>query len=82
MLIFKLKKCFFLQEKELKAKAKLGEIKDNIISKWEEKSREIIGGFLDMFGRDGRLVGLYRSYFPVDDNDDNNEDSNDESEKI
>lgn len=44
-----------IKEKELKAKAKLGEIKDNIIQKWEEKSREIIGGFLDMFGRDGRL---------------------------
>ena len=58
-----------MQEKELKAKAKLGQIKDNIIQKWEEKSREIIGGFLDMFGRDGTLVGLYRSYFPCDDND-------------
>lgn len=58
-----------MQEKELKAKAKLGQIKDNIIQKWEEKSREIIGGFLDMFGRDGTLVGLYRSYFPCDDHD-------------
>ncbi|XP_046852498.1 choline-phosphate cytidylyltransferase B-like isoform X2 [Xenia sp. Carnegie-2017] len=44
-----------IKEKELKAKAKLGQIKDNIIQKWEEKSREIIGGFLDMFGRDGTL---------------------------
>lgn len=55
----------------------MGEIKDNIIQKWEEKSRDIIGGFLDMFGRDGRLVGLYRSYFPGDEDDD----SNDELEK-
>jgi hypothetical protein len=31
-----------------------------------------------MFGRDGRLVGLYRSYFPYDDDDD---DSNEELEK-
>ena len=44
-----------IKEKELRAKAKLGEIKDNIIQKWEEKSRDIIGGFLDMFGRDGTL---------------------------
>lgn len=63
----------FKQEKEIKAKAKLGEIKDNIIQKWEEKSRDIIGGFLDMFGRDGRLVGLYRSYFPNDDDDDSSD---------
>ena len=54
----------FEQEKELKAKAKLGEIKDNIIQKWEEKSRDIITGFLDLFGRDGRLVGFVKSYFP------------------
>lgn len=55
----------------------MGEIKDNIIQKWEEKSRDIIGGFLDMFGRDGRLVGLYRSYFPNDEDCD----SSDELEK-
>ena len=66
--------CASHQEKELRAKAKLGEIKDNIIQKWEEKSRDIIGGFLDMFGRDGTLVGLYRSYFP-------NDEDNDELEK-
>ena len=27
-----------------------------IINKWEEKSREFMGNFLEMFGKDGRLV--------------------------
>lgn len=27
-----------------------------MFSKWEERSRELVGSFLDMFGAEGRLV--------------------------
>ena len=29
-----------------------------MLTEWEEKSRDMITDFLDMFGRDGRLVSL------------------------
>lgn len=28
-----------------------------LLHRWEEKSKDFIGNFLEMFGRDGRLVG-------------------------
>lgn len=34
----------------------LGEKKHELITKWEEKSREFIHSFLELFGRDGTLV--------------------------
>ena len=67
--------CFvLLQEKrlrlankmdELKTKGKrvmenIGEKRTDIIQKWEEKSRDIIGTFLQLFGGDGRLVSKRR----------------------
>lgn len=33
-----------------------GEKRTDMISKWEEKSRDFIDAFLLLFGRDGRLV--------------------------
>lgn len=30
-----------------------------LIHKWEENSRELIGNFLDLFGRDGRIVSFF-----------------------
>lgn len=35
----------------------IGEKRMDIISKWEEKSRDFIDAFLLLFGREGRLVG-------------------------
>lgn len=35
----------------------------DIISKWEEKSRDFIDAFLLLFGREGRLVGIGEKAF-------------------
>lgn len=57
-------KKFRLQNKfdDLKDKGKrvmenIGERRMDMISKWEEKSRDFIDAFLLLFGREGRLVG-------------------------
>lgn len=57
-------KKFRLQNKfdDLKDKGKrvmenIGEKRMDMISKWEEKSRDFIDAFLLLFGREGRLVG-------------------------
>ncbi|XP_076363215.1 choline-phosphate cytidylyltransferase A-like isoform X2 [Tachypleus tridentatus] len=34
--------------------------RNELIQKWEEKSRDFISSFLDLFGRDGRLNNLWR----------------------
>ena len=56
-------KKFRLQNKfdDLKDKGKrvmenFGEKRNDMLSKWEEKSRDFIDAFLLLFGRDGRLV--------------------------
>lgn len=36
----------------------IGEKRMDVISKWEEKSRDFIDAFLLLFGREGRLVGI------------------------
>jgi len=43
-------------------KERLTDKSQEILTKWEEKSRDFIGSFIDLFGRDGRLVSLVR-YF-------------------
>jgi len=43
-------------------KERLTDKSQEILTKWEEKSRDFIGSFIDMFGRDGRLVSLVRSF--------------------
>lgn len=43
-------------------KGKLTDKSQEILQKWEEKSRDFIGSFIDMFGRDGRLVSLVKSF--------------------
>ncbi|UYV83669.1 K02A2.6-like [Cordylochernes scorpioides] len=52
----------FLNEKKFLFQNKMGELKDKLegkrnelIQKWDEKSREFISNFLDLFGREGRL---------------------------
>jgi len=40
-------------------KGKLTDKSQEILQKWEEKSRDFIGSFIDMFGRDGRLNQLF-----------------------
>lgn len=49
-------KKFLLQNKMDKIKGKLEGKGHEFIHKWEEKSREFINNFLDLFGRDGKLV--------------------------
>ena len=60
-------KKFILQNKmdALKKKGNdfvenLGEKKHEIITKWEEKSREFIHSFLELFGQDGTLVSVLK----------------------
>ncbi|KAM7442988.1 Choline-phosphate cytidylyltransferase A [Porites harrisoni] len=55
----------FIKEKEVQVRQKMDEIKgrltdksQEILTKWEEKSRDFIGSFIDMFGREGRLNQL------------------------
>lgn len=43
-------------------KGRLTDKSQEILTKWEEKSRDLIGSFIDMFGREGRLVSLMRSF--------------------
>ena len=48
-----------LQEKELAMKEKYQKIKgrsQQLITNWEDKSREAIMGFIEMFGRDSMMV--------------------------
>ncbi|XP_004922987.1 choline-phosphate cytidylyltransferase B isoform X3 [Bombyx mori] len=61
-------KKFRLQNKmdELKDKGKkvmtnIGEKRVDILTKWEEKSRELIDAFLLLFGPDGRLSNIWES---------------------
>ncbi|CAH3146312.1 choline-phosphate cytidylyltransferase B [Pocillopora verrucosa] len=56
----------FIKEKEVQVRQKMDEIKgkltdksQEVLQKWEEKSRDFIGSFIDMFGRDGRLNQLF-----------------------
>lgn len=42
-----------------KIKGKLEGKRHEFIHKWEEKSREFINSFLDLFGKDGRLVSVF-----------------------
>lgn len=37
----------------------IGEKKVDILTKWEEKSRELIDAFLLLFGPDGRLTNIW-----------------------
>lgn len=43
-------------------KGRLTDKSQEILTKWEEKSRDFIGSFIDMFGSEGRLVSLMRSF--------------------
>lgn len=37
--------------------------KTELINKWEEMSHSLIGNFLDVFGKDGRIVSKFILYF-------------------
>lgn len=43
-------------------KGRINNKSQEILEKWEEKSREFIGRFIDIFGRDGHLVSLVKSF--------------------
>lgn len=40
----------------------IGEKRMDMISKWEEKSRDFIDAFLLLFGREGRLVSNMKNF--------------------
>jgi choline-phosphate cytidylyltransferase len=47
--------------KELMAAWKESKDRGNLmLHKWEEKSKEFIGNFVDMFGKEGRLVSRWK----------------------
>ena len=48
------------QEKVDLMKGRIADKRQELFHKWEEKSREFIGNFMDLFSRDGRLVGQRR----------------------
>ncbi|XP_074601514.1 choline-phosphate cytidylyltransferase A-like [Brevipalpus obovatus] len=52
-------KKFLLQNKMDELKDKFEEKKHGFFQTWEEKSREFIGNFLDLFGREGALNNLW-----------------------
>ncbi len=47
-----------IKEKFDQQRNKVLDKSQELIDKWEEKSREFIGNFLELFGRDGRIVCL------------------------
>ncbi|XP_055938795.1 choline-phosphate cytidylyltransferase A-like isoform X1 [Argiope bruennichi] len=53
-------KKFLLQNKMDKIKGKFEDKRHEIIHKWEEKSREFINNFLDLFGKDGRINTFWK----------------------
>ncbi|XP_042907507.1 choline-phosphate cytidylyltransferase B isoform X2 [Parasteatoda tepidariorum] len=57
-------KKFLLQNKMDKIKGKFEDKRHEIIHKWEEKSREFINNFLDLFGKDGRLSNSPEPDYP------------------
>ena len=51
------------KKKEIMDKWKESMDKGNeLLHKWEDKSKEFIGNFLDMFGKDGKIVSV-KEYF-------------------
>lgn len=61
---------FLFEAQKYKVQDKIDKIKDKItdkgkemIHKWEERSRDLILNFLDMFHRDGQLVGVLFTIF-------------------
>ncbi|KAJ8410657.1 hypothetical protein AAFF_G00186140 [Aldrovandia affinis] len=53
-------KKYHLQERVDKVKRKVEEKSIDLIQKWEEKSREFIGNFLQMFGPEGALKHMLK----------------------
>jgi len=48
----------FMREKRLQLQDKVGQIKDKsheLIHSWEQRSRELVTNFVDLFGREGRI---------------------------
>ena len=57
---------YVLQGKELAVKAKYNKIKgksQELITNWEDKSREFIDGFIGLFGTDNVMVRLTSFFF-------------------
>lgn len=52
----------FFKEKELAVKERYQKIKgksQEIITTWEDKSREFVMGFIDLFGKDSVVVSFF-----------------------
>lgn len=47
-----------LKDKGKRVMENFGEKRNDLLSKWEEKSRDFIDTFLLLFGREGRLVRI------------------------
>ena len=45
-----------MKERGHKLMDKLHDKRDEIFNKWEERSREFVSNFVDLFGREGRIV--------------------------
>jgi len=55
-----------IQEKELAVKERYKKIKgksQELITNWEDKSRDFITGFIEMFGRDNMMVHFFLIIF-------------------
>lgn len=48
-----------MKDKGKRVMENIGEKRMDMISKWEEKSRDFIDAFLLLFGREGRLVYIH-----------------------
>ena len=52
-------KMDYLRESGKRALTSLDTRRNDILHKWEDKSREFIHSFLDLFGRDGRVKQMW-----------------------
>ena len=48
-----------MKERGHKLMDKLHDKRDEIFNKWEERSREFVSNFVDLFGREGRIVRIF-----------------------
>ena len=71
-----------MRQKIDELKGKMSDKSQEILTKWEEKSRDFIGSFIDMFGRDGRLVSLVKSFSKTNIFQDGNDDYKTENNNV
>ena len=52
-----------MRQKGRRVMDKIVDKRQELFTRWEEKSREFVGSFIDLFGRDGRLVSNFSFYY-------------------